>query len=290
MSFLLENPYPSEARERLRGNLHTHTTLSDGVLAPEEVIAEYERRGYDFLALTDHDLYVPVEPYQATTSLLLLAGVEVGKGPHLLALGLEEMPPLEENHQAMIEAVRRAGGWVVLNHPNWGKRQFHWSLEALEALEGYVGIEIYNGVIERLEGSALATDRWDQLWSLGRRVWGFATDDAHALKDVGRGWVVAWVAERSAATLQQALRQGAFYASTGVDWERLEWDGKAFLARAMRAGRVRALAQWGREVASTWGRELVYRPSGQEGYLRFEAFGDGGQMAWSQPIALRQGA
>ena len=37
-----------------RGNLHTHSTLSDGVLSPEEVCRRYRDEGYDFLALTDH--------------------------------------------------------------------------------------------------------------------------------------------------------------------------------------------------------------------------------------------
>ncbi|MDP1620329.1 MAG: PHP domain-containing protein, partial [bacterium] len=37
-----------------RGNLHTHSTRSDGVLAPEEVCRRYKAEGYDFIALTDH--------------------------------------------------------------------------------------------------------------------------------------------------------------------------------------------------------------------------------------------
>ena len=39
----------------LRGNLHAHTTFSDGVRAPEALIAEYEALDYDFLAITDHE-------------------------------------------------------------------------------------------------------------------------------------------------------------------------------------------------------------------------------------------
>src|SRR5256885_17118884 len=39
----------------LRGNLHAHTTYSDGVKTPQELLVEYEALGYDFLAITDHD-------------------------------------------------------------------------------------------------------------------------------------------------------------------------------------------------------------------------------------------
>lgn len=37
-----------------RGNLHTHTTLSDGRYTPERAAALYRDAGYDFIALTDH--------------------------------------------------------------------------------------------------------------------------------------------------------------------------------------------------------------------------------------------
>ena len=39
----------------LKGNLHAHTTFSDGVRSPQALIEEYESRGYDFLAITDHE-------------------------------------------------------------------------------------------------------------------------------------------------------------------------------------------------------------------------------------------
>jgi histidinol phosphatase-like PHP family hydrolase len=39
-----------------KGNLHTHSTRSDGKLAPEEVCRRYRERGYDFLCLSDHFL------------------------------------------------------------------------------------------------------------------------------------------------------------------------------------------------------------------------------------------
>jgi len=37
-----------------RGNLHTHSTRSDGHLEPAETVAWYRDNGYDFVALTDH--------------------------------------------------------------------------------------------------------------------------------------------------------------------------------------------------------------------------------------------
>lgn len=37
-----------------RGNLHGHSTGSDGMLSPADVCAAYRARGYDFIAVTDH--------------------------------------------------------------------------------------------------------------------------------------------------------------------------------------------------------------------------------------------
>ena len=39
----------------LRGNLHAHTTLSDGTVPPGEQAADYRAMGYDFLSVTDHN-------------------------------------------------------------------------------------------------------------------------------------------------------------------------------------------------------------------------------------------
>ena len=72
----------------LRGNLHAHTTFSDGVRSPAALVAEYESRGYDFLAITDHEDHANwVEPgYQQALDrlrpgLLLFRGIEVNFDP-----------------------------------------------------------------------------------------------------------------------------------------------------------------------------------------------------------------
>ena len=40
-----------------KGQFHTHTWWSDGRAAPEQAVAFYKERGYDFLGLTDHNVY-----------------------------------------------------------------------------------------------------------------------------------------------------------------------------------------------------------------------------------------
>ena len=42
-----------------KANLHCHSTVSDGKLSPEEMKAEYQKRGYSVIAYTDHKVMVP---------------------------------------------------------------------------------------------------------------------------------------------------------------------------------------------------------------------------------------
>lgn len=40
-----------------KANLHSHSTFSDGKLTPEEMKAEYMKRGYSIIAFTDHEVF-----------------------------------------------------------------------------------------------------------------------------------------------------------------------------------------------------------------------------------------
>lgn len=60
----------------LKGNLHTHSTNSDGRLTPEELAEAYRTRGYDFLAITDHDVFKSY-PELCSEKFLVLPGMEL---------------------------------------------------------------------------------------------------------------------------------------------------------------------------------------------------------------------
>jgi len=145
----------------LRGNLHTHTTASDGERPPENVIADYAARGFDFLAISDHVVFVNPIEHRDQTGLILLPAVEVSnEGPHLLHLGAEDTVEPTPDRQAVIDIINGQDGIAVLAHPNWTEDFAHWNDEEILGLRGYAGIEIYNGGVERSPGSPIATDRW----------------------------------------------------------------------------------------------------------------------------------
>ncbi|HVX84317.1 MAG TPA: DNA polymerase/3'-5' exonuclease PolX [Phycisphaerae bacterium] len=48
------SPFDLVTIDHIRGDLHTHTTASDGSHSIEEMVAEAKRRGFEYLAITDH--------------------------------------------------------------------------------------------------------------------------------------------------------------------------------------------------------------------------------------------
>ena len=42
-----------------KANMHSHSTLSDGSLTPEEIKAAYQEKGYQIFAFSDHRKLIP---------------------------------------------------------------------------------------------------------------------------------------------------------------------------------------------------------------------------------------
>ena len=82
-------------RYPLRGDLHVHTSCSDGQEPPEIVCANYRKKGYDFIVITDHARYYPslkaMAAYQGVQiPLHILPGEEVhlpGSTVHIINAG-----------------------------------------------------------------------------------------------------------------------------------------------------------------------------------------------------------
>ncbi|MFP4217619.1 MAG: PHP domain-containing protein, partial [Salinarchaeum sp.] len=118
MSVRIDSPY-GEDGEWFRGNLHTHTDASpDGAWSLETVVAVYADRGYDFVAVTDHDNATPVETVDDVT---LLPGIEVtANGTHVVCLGTDNVVSPHADHQRVLDEAAAAGGIGILPRPNWG--------------------------------------------------------------------------------------------------------------------------------------------------------------------------
>ena len=201
----------------LRCALHTHTTNSDGELAPRALVKHYERAGYDVLAVTDH--WCRSSP-PSTERLLVIPSAELNcllpsdRDGHVLALGIDDA--LEELEGERLDLAGTArwivghGGVAYLAHPYWTGA----IPGTLELPATVSGIEVYNAGCELEIGRGLSAVHWDVLLEQGQRCLALATDDSH---HPGFDSDFAWTwarAEPTAEDVLEALRAGCFY---GVD-------------------------------------------------------------------------
>jgi predicted metal-dependent phosphoesterase TrpH len=197
----------------LKGNIHTHSNVSDARPSPAEVCDTYRAGGYDFLALTDHFLakfgfpIVDTRPFRAPGFTTLL-GAEVhapatslGEIWHILAVGLPlDFSPTGPTETGADLAARcvAAGAFVAIAHPAW----YALSLADAETLAGAHAVEIYNHTshlrTDRGDGSHLA----DQMLAAGRRISLIAVDDAHFHCT---DWFGGWVMVKAMANEPEAL-------------------------------------------------------------------------------------
>ena len=297
----------STAGKFFRGNLHTHSTRSDGALEPEEVCKRYKAEGYDFISLTDHfvGLYdypvVDTSPFrdsQFTTVLgaeLHSGTMENGEIWHILAAGLpsdftpSNSPDFQalENQETGPELAKRArdaGAFVAIAHPHWSAMAMNdaRSIEAAHAVEVYnhgCGIECDRG-----EGLHLA----DMLLNEGKKLNFCATDDAHFKSpDHFGGWVMVKAEENDPEALLAALKVGSHYSSTGPDFTHIHWEENQVVIESS-AICVASLQGKGTRTHQVFGDSMTRAiiPYGQltpSPWLRVTIIDRAGKRAWSNP-------
>ena len=276
----------------LKGNLHSHSTLSDGRRPPQAVIDTYAALGHHFFALSDHDVLTDYSGLDARGMILIRANEVSMSGNHIQHVSATVRVDPAPERQKVIDAIVADGGLAVINHPSWQEHFNHCSYEKLLELKNYVGMEVFNGLCLRHPGSGYAVDKWDRVLATGRMVWGFANDDSHSVDDDGYGWNVVRVPADAvnAASIIDALRAGRFYASTGVTIEKVETNGAQVTVVAPNAQAIEVIGELGRRVAYVEKTELTFDASEITGsVLRVQCHGAGGRFAWTQPFVVNGG-
>jgi len=306
-----ELPLFSKPGRFWRGNIHTHSTLSDGRLPPEEVVDAYQAAGYDFMVLSDHFVEVFDWPVADTTAMrkqgfTTLIGAELhapatsaGELWHILGVGLpldfEKCDPNETGPQ-LAKRAADAGAFVGIAHPSWSQL----TLEDGHAIDAAHGVEIYN------HGCAVHTDRgegWyllDQMLNDGKRLSAFATDDAHFKDhdaDAFGGWVQVKCDSLEPDQLLASLKAGDFYSSQGpqihsvsIVEKQLKVECSPVDAIIVVGGTSRSVEQIGRSISSATldlkRLEKGFTRSEPSPWLRVIVINSSGKRAWTNPIWL----
>jgi 3',5'-nucleoside bisphosphate phosphatase len=96
-------------------DLHTHSTWSDGMLAPAALVELAAQRKVEVLALTDHDTTLGLAEARAacaTAGIRFITGVEItagwrGQEIHIVGLDVDPDSPALQSHLARLVQLRR---------------------------------------------------------------------------------------------------------------------------------------------------------------------------------------
>ena len=292
-----------------RGNLHTHSTLSDGALRPEDVVEAYKQAGYDFIQVSDHFLGRFNWPIADTRKLrsndfTTLIGAEVhalatsaGEFWHIVATGLPlDFPAAEPDETgAMLAArARAAGAFVTMAHPAWSQL----TIEDGRSLAAAHAVEVYNHTC------AIRTDRGegfyllDQLCNEDRRLMAVVGDDAHFHNgdlDAFGAFVLVKSESLDPEALLGALKAGEYYSSQGPRIHDIELTRKVVRVQctpvntiAIVTGASAALSRVGRGLTDVTieydeAKKWAWRDLPPVKWFRIVVI-DGPRRAWTNPI------
>jgi predicted metal-dependent phosphoesterase TrpH len=284
-----------------KGNLHTHSTRSDGRLPPEEVCRAYRDRGYDFLCLSDHFLekfgypVTDTRPWRSDGFTTLIGAelhapaTHLGDLWHILAVGL----PLDfahtgagEDGPALARRAAAAGAYVGIAHPQWYGLDFTDGL----ALEAAHAVEIYNHGCEMLSARPHGLGFYDDLLRRNRRLNLFASDDAHFhAADAFGGWVHVKAPSRDPEALLAALKAGRHYSSQGPEIHALERAGDKVRVRTSPVRSINLVGP-GAAALAVHGDGLTEAELDlgmcKGSWCRLTATAADGRRAWTQPEFL----
>lgn len=135
------------------GNIHMHTTHSDGTGTFDHLVEAAQMARLDFVYVTDHNVLVRAQEEGYRRGVLTLVGQEahdddrVPQRNHLLCLGVaQDVAPYARDPQGLINAVRAQNALTFIAHPFEEvtvKAPEHWGWESWEITD-YTGIELWN--------------------------------------------------------------------------------------------------------------------------------------------------
>ena len=295
------NPF-SKKGNWYKGNIHTHTTNSDGGLSPKEVISLYCRKGYDFLSLTDHNKLTYSKGLKEE-GMCLIPGEEISGGKsemgtsfHIVALNIKKEIVFKDKEeitaQKIISRIREEKGEAIIGHPYWSGLTF---LDILH-LQGYLGIEIFNTVCLYTRGKGESSVHWDNLLARDRKIFGFAVDDTHHYSgrkyrpmDAGRGWIMVKAGLLNKKAIMDSIKKGLFYSSCGPSIKNVSIKEGTIKVETSPVSSITFIASCnrGRKLTpSATIRQAEYKIKGEEKYIRIECVDTKGRKAWTNPLFL----
>ena len=289
-----------------KGNLHGHSNHSDGALNPQEVVKKYKEIGYDFTCLSDHlwkDTNFAAETVLETKHLnqkdfITIPSAELhclGKKYikdglwHIVANGLPldfKCADEKETAPRLVQRAIEAGAFVTIAHPEWYSLTFD---ECLSLSHAH-GIEIYNHSCHIEAQRGFGTAAADYLLQENKRILITATDDSHfKMQDAGAGWVMVAADKLSESSILNALKNGQYYSSTGVEIFEFEINNHEVNIQCSPSNQVCIVGQGAKSMSQN-GKNITEVEFNLKKYpsewFRVSIANDSGEFAWTNPVWL----
>ncbi|MDZ7673274.1 MAG: CehA/McbA family metallohydrolase [Halanaerobiales bacterium] len=288
--FKVHNPYDYEGKY-FKAQLHSHTKESDGKLEVNELIKEYKNRGYDFLAITDHDKITINKEYD-DNNFKTITGEELTVinpfwplGRHLNRIGVKKRS--KYNKLKDVDKVLNQNNITVINHPatESGLGTQRWDIDKLLELENIKFIEIANHFSDQM----INMKYWHILLNkYGNQspIWGLAVDDAHNIDDIDKNWIMVKADNFTEKDLLKALTRGSFYSTQGPEVEFFVEDN-IINVTSNTSYEISFYGGDNKLLKSKSGFNADYKPKGNEDFIRLEIVDkDKNKKLWSQPFWL----
>ena len=208
----------------LAGDLHVHSTASDGKLSPYELGMLARKRGLDFLAIADHNNFCENFALPKIPGLTLIPAVEWThyKG-HMNFFGIKA--PFDQSFVAndidemrtLIRQAKNKGALISVNHPKCPRCPYLWEDDTIFDL-----VEIWNGPMRKANTDAILW--WHQMLLSGRKMPIVGGSDFHrTLSPVRLSNPTTFVYAKSAGTedILSAILSGRSYVSFSPHGPRL---------------------------------------------------------------------
>jgi len=191
---------------RLRGDMHMHSTVSDGRASPEEIVVTAIEKELDFIAVTDHDSFLgsvrarrAAEEMGAELVVVLGSEVRTTKGDVLVYCADHVPERVPRDPLELRDVMHEEGCLVVPAHP-FDKRR-----------KG-IGELVYEGGWDALEVFNAYSDPWSnrRAEEAARELGlpGLANSDAHVPEAIGAAYNIVEVEEAAAEAILEAVRAG----------------------------------------------------------------------------------
>ena len=207
------------------GDLHMHSTASDGVFSPWELGVRAKEAGLDFIAVADHNNYAENLRLPFVPGITFIPAVEWThyKG-HMNFFGVAApfknsfIANSDEEMRALIADARSIGATVSVNHPKCPFCPYLWDDDT-----AFDMMEVWNGPYT--PRNAKAVKWWHTLLCAGRRIPIVGGSDFHkpgALVRLGHPVTAVYADSPDACDLLAAVRAGHAYVTESVKGPRLE--------------------------------------------------------------------